>query len=92
MEDSIADLTETLLNAYRSMPYAEYLQTDHWLVTRRAALERAGLRCQACNAGDVVLDVHHRTYERRGAERPGDLIVLCGECHEAFHAVRRVAA
>jgi 5-methylcytosine-specific restriction endonuclease McrA len=31
------------------------------------------------------LDVHHRTYERRGAEKAEDVIVLCRRCHELFH-------
>lgn len=28
------------------------------------------------------LEVHHRTYERRGHERDSDLIALCWGCHE----------
>jgi 5-methylcytosine-specific restriction endonuclease McrA len=29
-----------------------------------------------------VLEVHHRTYERRGNERDSDLAALCWGCHE----------
>jgi hypothetical protein len=74
----------------RWMPYDRYLKTFHWMVTRDRALERAGKRCQVCNAGGL-LDVHHRTYERRGAELPEDLIVLCRSCHETFHKNGRLA-
>lgn len=28
------------------------------------------------------LEVHHRTYERRGRERDSDLVALCWACHE----------
>jgi hypothetical protein len=31
------------------------------------------------------LQVHHRTYERRGAELADDLVVVCRQCHEIHH-------
>lgn len=46
------------------LPYSEYLQTKHWQMQRREALERT----------------HHRTYENIGNERNEDLIVLCDRC------------
>lgn len=74
--------------ALRTMPYAAYLRTNHWQHKRLMALRRAGWRCQVCNeeaSKGKPLDVHHRTYERRGAERAEDVIVLCRRCHELFH-------
>lgn len=68
----------------RSMPYREYLQTPEWKERRIEALRRAGRRCQVCSASGG-LDVHHRSYERRGAERASDLTVLCRPCHSLFH-------
>lgn len=65
--------------------YAAYLQSDHWRSLRRWALERAGARCQLCNTSEETLHVHHRTYERLGAELPQDLTVLCASCHAKFH-------
>ena len=68
-----------------SKEYREvYLRSEHWLRTRREALVRADQRCQVCN-GHQALDVHHRTYERLGAELPTDLTVLCRRCHDLFH-------
>lgn len=72
-----------------TMPYAEYLQTPEWDVTRTSALKAADYRCQLCN-GDGEMHVHHRTYERRGVEIPGDVIALCAECHRMFHSNREV--
>lgn len=66
----------------------EYLNSEHWHITRLAALERAGHRCQVCNGADR-LDVHHRTYERLGNERPEDLTVLCRRCHDLFHDAKQ---
>jgi len=71
---------------FRSIPYVDYLATEHWSRQRREALQRAGYRCQICN-GSGVLDVHHRTYEHLGDldEEASDLIVLCRPCHGLFH-------
>lgn len=68
----------------RALPYGDYLRTPEWGQTRKGALRRARYRCQACNTSDP-LDVHHRTYERLGAERNDDLIALCRGCHSLFH-------
>jgi 5-methylcytosine-specific restriction endonuclease McrA len=73
------------LRLLHTMPYQEYLLTPEWQERRKAQLERADYRCQVCNTGKSKLHVHHRTYERRGNEAPGDLLVLCRECHELFH-------
>jgi 5-methylcytosine-specific restriction endonuclease McrA len=83
---SPAEALETLTRRYlHTMPYREYLQTTHWDMTRYFMLRRAGERCQLCNTTKKPLHVHHRTYERRGFEEPGDLIVLCAGCHATFH-------
>lgn len=61
-----------------------------WKRTRRAALDRAGWRCEACGRAGR-LEVHHR---RRVSEHPndgdawydlGNLHVLCRPCHFARH-------
>jgi 5-methylcytosine-specific restriction endonuclease McrA len=73
----------------RYMPYRDYLKTDHWQSVRKQALRRADYKCQLCNASKP-LQVHHRTYERRGEEWPEDLIALCGGCHGEFHMKLKV--
>lgn len=72
------------VHALRGIPYKDYLQSDHWQRVRECALEEADYRCRLCNS-DKSLHVHHRTYERRGEEEPGDVIVLCADCHQHFH-------
>ena len=73
-----------------AMPYPDYLLTPEWQERRGVMLKLAGYRCRVCNA-DKLLHVHHRTYERRGNELPGDLIVLCDGCHKLFHDNRKLA-
>jgi 5-methylcytosine-specific restriction endonuclease McrA len=68
----------------RAMPYAEYLQSPEWNETRKAALKRAGYKCQLCNSNGQ-LHVHHKTYEHLGNEYAKDLITLCADCHAKIH-------
>lgn len=78
------------IDRLRSLPYAAYLRTEHWRRVRADALRRAQNRCQLCNRSDS-LQVHHRSYDRRGAERPSDVIVLCDPCHTRHHGHLRAA-
>ena len=70
------------------MNYHAYMQSPEWRRRREAALQRAGHRCQVCN-GSENLQAHHRTYENLGNELPGDLTVLCDECHRLFSRRRQ---
>lgn len=64
--------------------YDAYLRSEAWRAKRAEALDRAGHRCQLCNAGRQ-LEVHHRTYDRLGREHSADLTVPCGRCHLWHH-------
>jgi len=69
----------------RAMTYSDYLQTPEWRERRAVAVDWARGACQLCNSEKKPLHVHHRTYDRLGAELPADLVVLCKDCHEKFH-------
>jgi CRISPR system Cascade subunit CasD len=56
-----------------------------WRRIRRERLEHDHGLCVFCKA--EAEEVHHVTYERRGAERLEDLRSLCGVCHEACTAL-----
>ncbi len=77
-------VVELGIMALRRLPYAEYLRTAHWQRIRSLALEAAGRACELCSATES-LEVHHRTYERLGFERPDDVIALCRDCHGDHH-------
>lgn len=79
------------VHALATMPYADYLKTEHWQKVRAEAVRRADGHCQIC-ASTVQLDVHHNTYERRGKERAADIIALCRPCHALFHGKLEKAA
>lgn len=74
---------------HRRPNYRAYLRSRAWRKRANDAKRRAGYRCQVCN-GAENLQAHHRTYERLGHERPGDLTVLCDACHELFSRAGRL--
>jgi len=82
-DDVAKDILEKL-EYLKSMPYKEYLQSDHWKAMRKRQLKLGNYKCNLCNSKDN-LNVHHNTYENRGNEKDEDLIVLCQECHAKFH-------
>jgi len=50
---------------------------------RKAAILRDGCRCQECGKSNCVLEVHHIKARRYGgADTIGNLISLCGKCHD----------
>lgn len=67
-----------------------YLQSAHWAQTRERyeADARAPHCCAVCGAPRYEL--HHRTYERLGAEQTRDLMALCRQHHEALHRAYKV--
>ncbi len=81
----------SLLALVFPVQYEAYLRSPGWKEKANAAKERAGWRCQTCNRpqGSVILEAHHRTYERLGWEIPEDLTVLCSDCHDAVTMVVR---
>jgi 5-methylcytosine-specific restriction endonuclease McrA len=64
--------------------YRDYLTSEEWAQRRAFMLKRADYRCQDCNSPES-LQLHHLTYERIGRERITDLLVLCSDCHTAYH-------
>lgn len=67
----------------KEINYQEYIISEEW---KEKSIEekKKNPRCSLCNR-KTILNVHHRTYVRLGQEIPGDLIVLCDECHDIFH-------
>lgn len=64
--------------------YETYIKSEQWRFRAAAMRWLAGYRCAICGSQNA-LEVHHKTYERLGDERPEDLVVLCAECHARFH-------
>ena len=88
--------------AKKRAAYKSYLSSAAWKAIRKAALERAGGRCEReCTVREnwitwvhrceetEKLTVHHLTYARFGGdELPDDLLVLCQSCHREIEAMK----
>lgn len=61
-----------------------YLWSDHWRALRRQVKKVRGRLCAGCKKARHKV-VHHKTYERLGAESLEDLELLCQECHKTLH-------
>jgi FtsK/SpoIIIE family len=86
-EKAMPVLSPTRLEELRAMLYEEYLTTPEWQATRKRILKRDNYTCQGCSATGVVLNVHHWTYERLGAEDNDDLTAVCQKCHDEIHGI-----
>lgn len=78
--------------AIRPEKYNEYIAGPVWQEKRELRLNIDRRLCQTClhDGAEYRLEVHHKTYERFGAEDvENDLITLCSECHEAITNVIR---
>ncbi len=64
--------------------YTEYLKSPWWRARRLAVIRLRGERCERCGCR-YHLQLHHRTYERVGRERPEDVELLCRWCHQREH-------
>ncbi len=90
-EETIMKREKERLEALRRLSYEEYLQTPEWEEIHKAALTRAGKRCQVCNTNDGSLSAYHTTFESLGCEQENDLIVLCEGCYDLFHQHGKLA-
>jgi hypothetical protein len=64
--------------------YQVYLASSEWRQRRHEAIQRARGKCELCS--QRATEVHHRSYQRIGAELPQDLLAVCRACHDLIHA------
>ena len=64
--------------------YDDYLRSEHWKNMRLRILARSGGRCEGCLDAPAE-QVHHLTYDHKGAEFAFELIALCAPCHQRWH-------
>jgi len=67
-----------------SLPYSQYLKTNHWKNKRKEAYLFYGGYCFVCEA-TTKINTHHTTYKNKGDEPMEELCLLCEECHGDLH-------
>lgn len=66
--------------------YPDYINSPHWREVR--ARFRNSDRPQTCICGADGVLLHHKTYQRLGAEHLDDLVALCAKCHDMVHRLK----
>jgi hypothetical protein len=66
--------------------YQAYLRSAHWRDVKRR-YRKSGLPQTCVVCGDPRVDLHHKTYERRGREELTDLEPRCRKHHEEAHGL-----
>jgi hypothetical protein len=66
--------------------YRRATQSRYWRKLKVAVVMERGARCEECGRVDAaILQLHHLTYVRLGAEWPEDVRLLCVVCHWREH-------
>jgi len=65
--------------------YRAYLKSAEWRDRCQKVMKRCGGVCEGCGDRPAV-HVHHQTYRHFGNEFLFELLGLCRECHERYHA------
>ena len=95
MRDPRTGLTWSRSRLRRREAYASWMASRVWLSRRQAwreawvAAHGTEPRCVACGGPWSLShgDLHHRSYDRLGAERDCDLIPLDRACHDRLHRI-----
>src|SRR5258706_15553864 len=65
--------------------YRTYLQSNHWYeIKEKYKNSKLPQNCYICSTYNLI-NLHHRTYKRRGKEYLRDLLPLCWKCHRLAH-------
>lgn len=81
---------------YKRWYHEVHLKSAYWFNVTNFVKKRDKYRCRICNtlgSRNNPLHVHHRKYKDYiGRELQNDhcVITLCKECHELFHANRKI--
>ena len=70
--------------------YRKYLRSKEWRAKRVLMHMYYRNSCALCSTGsEMVYHVHHRQYFNFGKERMCDLLLLCPQCHNDYHVLKR---
>lgn len=88
-----AGMTRSKEAALARIDYQDFLRSTYWGMVANYVRLLHGNRCDICHGADG-LEVHHRTYDHRGAEYRylHDLAVLCRRCHRVIHKTKGARA
>lgn len=72
-----------------SAEYTFYMYSEAWRRRKHRLFVKRGYVCEMCGSSGILLDVHHKNYDRLGHELDDDLLIVCaGKCHDKADAER----
>jgi hypothetical protein len=75
-----------------SREYSRAITSKHWYSLKAQRILETQWRCERCGRRAHRFELHHKTYDRLGRERHGDVELLCPDCHPVADNERRGAA
>ncbi len=66
--------------------YKKYLLSPEWASVTNDLYLLRGRKCCRCGS-DKNLNIHHLNYDNIFKEEPGDLEILCKDCHNTAHGI-----
>jgi 5-methylcytosine-specific restriction endonuclease McrA len=72
-------------SAKRWVDYNDHLASEEWRQTRKIVFKRDDHICQGCLKRPAT-QVHHLTYRNVCNEFAFQLVAICDECHDRYHA------
>lgn len=71
--------------------YLQYLGSIKWRNFTAQIRSLYEHKCMLCNVNSkkIKLEVHHRDYSRLYNEKATDVILLCEDCHNCFHKLKK---
>jgi len=69
------------------VPFNKQYEHPNWQKKRLHIMKRDGFKCMICGANDIMLHVHHNTYDGEFIWSCNDrsMITLCSDCHSLYH-------
>lgn len=68
--------------------YQSAIRSSHWKKLKALKLKLTGERCEGCGCRPMQPELHHRHYKTLGREQPGDVALVCMDCHEKMDQER----
>lgn len=65
--------------------YKDYIKSKYWKIRKNEYWQKHEKICMACTSKKRII-LHHMKYGQYGYEPDENLVSLCNDCHEEFHA------
>lgn len=80
-------MNQTFIEKHRP-EYQSAIRSSYWKKLKALKLKLTGERCEGCGCRPMQPELHHRHYKTLGREQPGDVALVCMDCHEKMDQER----